>query len=132
MTQPSTDLRVTRLKSSKFKDDILSIRYVFPNEEPTITLVNVISYLMTDRTQLYPTKKAMNIRMDELFGLAFNAKVTSIGYTLSLELRIKVLNPRYAKTLNIQDVLDFIAECIIRPLINKDTVEEAKLNMANA
>lgn len=132
MTQTSVDTRLFRLKSSKFKDDIFSLRYVFPNEEPTITLVNIVSYLMTDRTLMYPTKKAMNIRMDELFGLSISAKTTSIGYTFSLELRVKVLNPRYAKALKIQDVLDFVVECIMRPLINTDTVEEAKLNMTNA
>lgn len=132
MTQVHIKPSQLLLKSSHFKDDVLSIRYLFPNEEPSITTVNLLSFLMTDRTHAYPTKKEMNVRMDELYGLSIQTKTSSIGYTHVLEFRVKALNQRYTKDLDFKQIEAFVLECILHPLINEETFKEACVNMMSA
>lgn len=132
MTQLSEKPSKLLLKNSHFKDDLLSIRYLFPNEEPSITTVNLLSYLMTDRTIHYPTKKQMNIRMDELYGLSIQTKTSSIGYTHVLEIRVKALSQRYKKLMDWDQIESFVLECILYPLINEETFKEACVNMTSA
>ena len=132
MTQLSVKPNQILLKNSHFKDDLLSVRYLFPNEEPSITTVNLLSYLMTDRTIHYPTKKAMNVRMDELYGLSIQTKTSSIGFTHVLEIRVKALNQRYKKEMDWNQIESFVLECILHPLMNEETFNEACVNMTSA
>lgn len=117
------------VNTDKFKDFIISVRFTYPNSEPNVTLSNLLSYMMTDRTQKYPSKQDMSLKMDELFGLSLNAKASSFGYAHSFEIRIKTLNQRYTDFPHLKDATEFLYSSITNPLLNEITLNEAKINL---
>lgn len=117
------------VNTDKFKDFILSVRFTYPNTEPSVTLSNLLSYMITDRSEKYPTKQEMSLKMDELFGLSLNAKTSSFGYAHSLEVRIKTLNQRYTDFPHLKDATEFLYSSITNPLLNETTLNEAKINL---
>lgn len=123
---------VLTLETDKFKDFILSVKYLFPNREPEVTMANLLAYLWTDRTHLYPTKLRMNEQMDDLYGLSLDTKTSAFGQSACLELRIKTLNPRYAQSGLIRDAQAFFDEVLDHPLIDAETFDEARINLRSA
>jgi predicted Zn-dependent peptidase len=117
------------VNTDKFKDFILSVRFTYPNTEPNVTLSNLLSYMITDRSEKYPSKQDMSLKMDELFGLSLNAKTSSFGYAHTLEIRIKTLNQRYTDLPHLKDATEFLYSSIINPLFNETTFNEAKINL---
>lgn len=115
--------------TDKFKDLILSVRFSYPNTEPYVTLSNLLTYIITDRSEKYPTKQDMSLKMDELFGLSLNAKTSSLGYAHTLEIRIKTLNERYTDFPHLKPSTEFLFSSIKYPLFNETTFNEAKTNL---
>lgn len=117
------------INTDKFKDFILSIRFSYPNVEPNVTISNLLSYMITDRSEKYPSKQDMSLKMDELFGLSLNAKTSSFGEAHTLEVRIKTLNERYTDYPHLKDATEFLFSCMNNPLLNETTFNEAKINL---
>jgi predicted Zn-dependent peptidase len=85
--------------------------------------------MITDRSEKYPSKQDMSLKMDELFGLSLNAKTSSFGEAHTLEIRIKTLNERYTDFPHLKDSAAFLFSCINNPLLNEITFKEAKINL---
>lgn len=117
------------IQTDKFKDFIISVRFSYPNVEPYVTLSNLLSYMMTDRCLEYPTKQAMSLKMDELFGLSLNTKTSSNGHAHTFEVRIKSLNERYTYFPHLKASTEFLFSAITKPLLNESTFNEAKINL---
>lgn len=117
------------IQTDKFKDFIISVRFSYPNVEPYVTLSNLLSYMMTDRCLEYPTKQAMLLKMDELFGLSLNTKTSSNGHAHTFEVRIKSLNERYTYFPHLKASTEFLFSAITKPLLNESTFNEAKINL---
>lgn len=129
MFKINTSNDLLTVNTDKFKDFILSVRFSYPNTEPYVTLSNVLSYIITDRSKEYPTKQDMSLKMDELFGLNLNAKTSSLGYAHTLEIRIKTLNERYTDFPHLKASTEFLYSAISNPLLNETTFNEAKINL---
>lgn len=121
-----------QLVTDKFKDVIMGYRFSYPNQEPEISLANVLSYILSDRSNLYPTKLAMSQKMDELYALSIQTRTSAYGKSHGLEFRVKTLSPRYTQSNVLDEVQAFMMECLLHPLINEETFNEAKINLLNA
>jgi predicted Zn-dependent peptidase len=115
--------------NDKFKDVHFSIRYLSDNIEPQVTMRNLLAYLMIDRNEAYPTKQSMNLKTDDLFALSFDVKTGAYGTKHIMEMKFNTLSERYSKEPHLNEAFEFIRDCISRPLINEETLAEAKQNM---
>ncbi len=129
MFKINTSNELLTVNTDKFKDFILSVRFSYSNTEPYVTLSNLLSYIITDRSLDYPSKQEMSLKMDELFGLNLNAKTSSLGYAHTLEIRIKTLNERYTDYPHLKASAEFLYSVITNPLFNQTTFNEAKINL---
>ncbi len=129
MFKINTSNELLTVNTDKFKDFILSVRFSYSNTEPYVTLSNLLSYIITDRSLDYPSKQEMSLKMDELFGLNLNAKTSSLGYAHTLEIRIKTLNERYTDYPHLKASAEFLYSAITNPLFNETTFNEAKINL---
>lgn len=120
---------VELLINDKFKDVHFSIRFMCENKEPDVTIRNLLAYLMIDRNEKYPTKQSINLKTDDLFALSFDVKTSSYGKIHVFEMKFTTLSERYSKEAHLEEALDFVESCIRIPLINEETVLEAKQNM---
>lgn len=116
-------------QTDRFKDMLIQVIYNYPKKEPQVTIANLLSYMISDRTLDYPTKKLMNRRSDELYGLSSQCRISSFGYLHQFELRFKTLNPSFFADESIEDVIAFMESIILRPLLNESSFMEAKTNL---
>jgi len=117
------------LINDKFKDVHFSIRYITDNKEPEVTMRNLLAYLMIDRNENYPTKQSINLKTDDLFALSFDVKTTGYGTKHVMEMKFTTLSERYSKEAHLKESFSFIQDCLRKPLINEETLAEAKQNM---
>lgn len=129
MFKVKQDLPFNWIDTDKFKDMIISIRFAVENNELNVSLNNILSYMMSDRTDHYPSKQAMSNQMDALFGLSLSSKTTTFGAAHVLEVRIRTLNERYTDQPHIQDAARFLMDCVRHPLMNEASLNEAKKNL---
>lgn len=129
MTKTINSNNVELLINDKFKDVHFSIRFMCENKEPDISIRNLLAYLMIDRNEKYLTKQSINLKTDDLFALSFDVKTSSYGKIHVLEMKFTTLSERYSKEAHLEEALSFIESCIRTPLINEETVLEAKQNM---
>lgn len=115
--------------NDKFKDVHFSIRYLRDNSEPSVTMRNLLAYLMIDRNEAYPTKQSMNLKTDNLYALSFDVKTAAYGTKHVMEMKFNTLSERYSKEPHLKESFEFIHDCLTRPLINEETLAEAKQNM---
>jgi predicted Zn-dependent peptidase len=123
------DLPFNWINTDKFKDMIISIRFAVENVEPNVSMNNILSYMMSDRSEMYPSKQLMSNQMDALFGLSLSSKTTTFGAAHVIEIRIRTLNERYTDQPHIQEAARFLMDCVRRPLINEASLCEAKKNL---
>lgn len=123
------DLPFNWINTDKFKDMIISIRFAVENVEPNVSMNNILSYMMSDRTETYPSKQLMSNQMDALFGLSLSSKTTTFGAAHVIEIRIRTLNERYTDQAHIQEAAHFLMDCVRRPLMNEASLSEAKKNL---
>ena len=123
------DLPFNWINTDKFKDMIISIRFAVENVEPNVSMNNILSYMMSDRSETYPSKQQMSNQMDALFGLSLSSKTTTFGAAHVIEVRIRTLNERYTDQAHIQDEARFLMDCVRRPLMNEASLSEAKKNL---
>jgi predicted Zn-dependent peptidase len=123
---------ITLIQTDQFKDTQISIRFLGSNQEPEITKRALLAYLMTDRSEAYPTKQAVSLITDDLFALSFDAKVAAYGRVHTLEYRLTTLSERFAQATHLTQAIDFALTCIQTPLITPETLQEAKINLKAA
>lgn len=119
-------------KTHAFKDQVIHVYFSYPKKEPEVTLSNLLSYMMVDRTEKFKTKQSMNAEMDRLFGLSISAKTAAYGETHSFEFKLKTLSSHFMDSTIQADVLQFLKECIYHPLLTEASFREAKVNMSAA
>lgn len=115
--------------NDKFKDVHFSIRYLSDNTEPQVTMRNLLAYLMIDRNESYPTKQSINLKTDDLFALSFDVKTSAYGTKHVMEMKFNTLSERYSKEPHLKESFEFIRDCLTKPIINDETLTEAKQNM---
>lgn len=115
------------LNSDKFKDISISIRFMAPLNETCATKRSLLAMMMIDRTEAYPSKKAMSDHQDMLYGVSIGAQTVGYGQAQVLEIRCKTIDPCYVEEVDfIAQVLAFVHEIIFHPLLNEETLNEAK------
>lgn len=115
------------VSTSKFKDIGISVRFMNRLEEKQATLRSLLALMICDRCEKYPTKKMMSKRMDELYGAVFNAHTVGYGAAQVLDIRMKIIDPRYAPHSSLlEHAFDFLQETLLHPLFTEDTLTENK------
>lgn len=119
-------------RTDQFKDMMIQVIYNYPKVEPDVTIANLLSYMMSDRSIDYPSKKLMNQVSDQLYGLSTQFRVSSFGYLHQFEARFKTLNPSFTQDDFVSDVYAFIQSVLLKPLLNESSLNEAKINLKAA
>lgn len=112
--------------SDKFKDIGISIRLMAPLEKGKSALRSLLAVMICDRCVAYPTKKAMSDMQDLLYGTTLSAQTVGFGKAQVLEIRSKVIDPRFVKAPTLlEEVFAFLHNVIYHPLFQEDTLQES-------
>ncbi len=115
------------IPSEKFKDIGIFVRFIQPLREDTATMYSLLALMMSDRLQKYPTKQSISTHLDQLYGMGVGAQTIGYGQSQVLELRLRMIHPRFADTDNfLEQGFDFLKQMVCFPLLNEECLKEAK------
>ena len=116
------------LHTTKFKDIGISIRFRNVLSDKTAAVRSLLALMFVDRCQRYNTKQKMSIVQDELYGATLTTQTMGFGQSQLIEVRSKVINPRYIKETNslLQDMFSFLHEVLFAPLLTEEVFLENK------
>ena len=114
------------VNSKKFKTNQIAFQFVFPLQEETAGKMAVLLNVMIDRCLKYSSKQKMANHLDSLYGASLTNNVIAYGQAQILEISMNFLNDAYVENSILEDIVQFLAEIVFRPLITEETVKEAR------
>lgn len=121
-------VRIHQIKTEKFKDIGISIRFQNKLEKSTACARSLLALMLCDRSERYDTKKKMSDQQDALYGATLNAQTAGYGASQIIEIRSKIVHPRYVTDGKkiFEDWLSFLKEILFAPLLSEEAFQESK------
>lgn len=120
--------RIHMIETNQFKDMSVHVRFATNNDERSATMRQLLSVMMSDRTDDYSSKQAMVNIQDELFGIRTLTRSISYGKALMYEVRFVFLNAKYTKVDNFNDeVIHYIEQVLFHSVFDEQSFQEAKV-----
>lgn len=116
-------------ESSHYKNVVMSVRFFIPLEPINNTKTALLSHLIRDRNKKYSSKAQMQSFKDNLYGANISSRTFSYGPTQLLEVRLGAISERFVKEPLQAKQLSALADLIYQPLINEETLKEAKRSL---
>lgn len=116
------------IQTEKFKDIGISIRFRTTLEKKKAAARSLLALMMCDRCTRYDTKKKMSAKQDMLYGATLNAQTAGYGKAQIVEMRSRILHPRYVEdaTELLDELFAFLKEVLFAPLLTTEVFEESK------
>ena len=125
---------ITILNTNKFKDILISVRFLnnFTKESALNRLV--LSLMLQDRTNKYNTKDKFVKQLDLMYGAIGSVKASNNGLAHALSFNTKVINDKFTTTKLLESQFELLNEMIFNPLkdgdlLSKETFNEAIINL---
>ncbi len=119
-------LNVTLIKTDKFKTTDLVINFKQLLDEKSVTRRALIPHVLKSATKNYQNKKAINQKLEQLYGASLGISVNKQGLLHILSFRMSIINDKFL--LKNETLLDmaiaFFNEVIFQPLQEGDGFSE--------
>lgn len=120
-------MKISWIKTSKFKDYGLSLRFSCLNNENDNAKRALLAFMLQDRCVKYPTKELMCAKRNELYSAQLSIHNTSYGYRFVLDFRMRFLKPSMINDPNyLKQCLSFYHDLLFEPLFTEDILAENK------
>ena len=122
----------TILIDKKFKDTIVTLRFLQPLKKEYFLANTVLANYMIDVCQRYDTKQKVSLKLDDLYGSELQMNCSIVGNSQILSVTMCSINARYAKDKSmLQEQFALLSEFIFHPLRKNgsfclETFKEAK------
>lgn len=83
------------IPNQRLKDLTISIRFQARLDQKEATARHLLGMMMVDRCQMYPSKDALQKRLDMLYGASLYDKITGYGKSHVLEFRLQAIHGMY-------------------------------------
>lgn len=120
------------IKTNKYKDINLFIKCAFPYKDGLKARLSLLSAMLDDRCNKYPSKVEMSKIKDLLYGLTYVCTINNDDGLLILTFIYSFTNPRFTSGVSENDYIDFIEETINNPLLNEDSFNDNKRNLIDS
>lgn len=120
------------LNTAKFKDIVISVRFLCPLTRKEAIQRNLLSAMIQDRSEKYNTKHKVTAVLDDLYGGSIAARTLAYGKAHLLEFRCKVINEKYCTSAHLEKQFELVHQFLFHPLLNEENFKEAKDNVMDA
>ena len=124
-----TDGNLNYIKTNKYKDITISIKCAYKYNRKLKASLVMLSNLMQDTSEKYPTKESMAKVKDMLYGLSYDCITSNVANLLTYTINYNFTNPRFFNDVSEKDYIDFIEETINHPYFNEKEFLECKRNI---
>lgn len=104
-------------ETSKFKTVTVSIRFSQNVEQKSHVARYLLSMMLADVSNKYPTKKSVSEVLDNYYGARLNVINDIIGYVDLIEFKCTMLNEKFVTTSLVEKQIDLLNEFINYPLL---------------
>ncbi len=117
------------IKTNKFKT--ITVRVVFhsPIIKEEITMRNVLCDMFLQSSKLYPTKKDLTIKAQDLYAAEIEATNSRLGNYITTNFYLTVLNDKYTEKNNFNKAVEFLSEVIFNPDVENGNFQSTKLDI---
>ena len=128
----NTQTEIQLIHTPKFKDIVLSVRFLCPLERKESLSRNLLSVMLQDRCEKYNTKNKVTAALDDLYGATIASRTLTYGSAHMLEFRCKALNEKFCSTAHLEQQFELIHQFLFHPLLSAECFKEAKDNMIDS
>lgn len=133
----SDKIALTVLETNKFKDNTISMRFLFDLDQKKASARSLLAFMMTNRTAAHPTNQSLTSYLDDLYGMNISMNTYGLGACHMLELRCSAIADQFVHESYSLVVRQFelMKEVLFNPLLDEDGLfdselfEEAKMIM---
>ena len=117
------------IKTNRFKTTKIEVVFRMPIEKDNLGVSSFLSEVMAQSSKKYPNRRAMAIKLENLYKAYYYAYSNKVGNCLNFIFSIDFINPEFVddKTY-LDDVISFLCETITKPNVS---VEEFDLDIFN-
>src|SRR5690625_217607 len=119
-------MNIHLIPTKKFKTVSIVVKCKAPLDRQTVTSRALLSYILQQGTDKYPSEKELMLKLDELYGAVFYIDCTKKGNDHIISFRLEIANEKFIKneTTIIHEALQLLEEIIFHPNINEDMFPE--------
>ncbi|WP_176222244.1 EF-P 5-aminopentanol modification-associated protein YfmF [Tuberibacillus sp. Marseille-P3662] len=115
-------INVHVMPTSKFKTNTFVMQFRAPIHRDTVTKKALLSYILKNSSETYPTLQALQTRLDELYGATLGAQLSKKGEEHVLTLALTTSNDAYLQTTSglLEDAVALISDVILNPRVDNE------------
>jgi predicted Zn-dependent peptidase len=115
-------------RTTKFKTNLLELYLLQPLSRETAGSTALLPHVLFRGSQRYPTKRDLQIQLDELYGAELNYDVIKRGELQIIKISLELCNENFLPEREplLEQGLRLISEMIINPLFLEEYVEQEK------
>lgn len=123
-------LTVHVLPTKKFKTIQVVLKFRAPLEEETITKRALLPYVLRKGSKLYPSEKALQTKLDQLYGAVLSMDGAKKGNNHILSVRLEIPNEKYISSAKniLHDGIELLNEIVFHPLVDDSGFDETIFN----
>ena len=119
------------IKTKKFKKNCIRINFKNIVKKEEITYRNMLINVLLESSKNYPTKRLLDIRSEELYGVSVNSNTSISGNYNVISFSASFLNEKYTEECMLEETIKYFLEFIFNPnasngAFDKDSFDKAK------
>lgn len=120
------------ISSDKFSDVSVSIRTIFNLRNETITAMNLLLYMLRQKTEKYPDKQKLTSELSNNYAMNVAAYLRSYGDQLLFDLRFQYIRSDWIEKEDYEEkVLELMDQFMNHVLFDQEGLDEAKYLLRN-
>ena len=116
------------IKTDKFKTVTIKIIFQSPIIKEEITKRNILSDILLQSSNKYPSKRDLIIAAEDLYSASIYNSTERLGKFIMTSFTLQVLNDKYTEENNLNKGIEFLREIIFNPDVEDSKFKENKLS----
>ena len=123
-------MKITKLKTNKFKTNLCAVFLTVPLEKNTVTQNALIASVLRRGTNNIKTQEEISKKLEGMYGAGFNCGVDKIGNYHVLKFYLETIDNNYTleKENILQEGINLLLEIVLNPLVESDGFKKEYVN----
>ncbi len=104
------------IPAGRFKTVDIEVSFYMPLSRKSAAMNALIAPVLKSGCEKYPTAKALNRRLEELYGASLTASSGKQGDTAVIEFSMQYVNPQFLNEELTPDAVELLCDCICNPV----------------
>nr|WP_225354189.1 insulinase family protein [Lacticaseibacillus saniviri] len=121
----TSGVHLNLIQTNQFKTTRISVQFVAPLAQATVTKRTLLTSLLETNSQDYPTQAQLSAHLENMFGASFGIGVAREGRLHRVSATLNLIADRFSDTTLMADGFGFLARILLRPNIREGAFDQA-------